>query len=204
MPKNLSPDDVLQFQDRLCDAAERLFVTHGPDAVTIRQLAAAIGVSPMTPYRYFKDKDAILAAVRARAFDRHAQALEAAYQAPATGPVERAANVSAAYVRFAFEHPQAYKLMFDITQPGAENYPDLIRAGERSRATMTRHIRDLTAAGLIAGDPDLIGHMYWAAMHGPIMLQLSCMLGPSLSAERLIDALAGAITQSIVARPAKT
>ena len=173
MPKNLSSDDILKFQDRLCDAAEHLFVTHGPDAVTIRQLASAIGVSPMTPYRYFKDKDAILAAVRARAFDRHAQALETAYDAPARDPIARAAAVSAAYLRFALDHPEAYKLMFDITQPGAETYPDLVRAGERSRATMTRHIRDLTEAGLISGDPDIIGHMYWAAMHGPIMLQLS-------------------------------
>ena len=46
--------------------AERLFAEHGVEAVTMRQLAAALGVSPMTPYRYFKDKDAILAAVRAR------------------------------------------------------------------------------------------------------------------------------------------
>ena len=61
-----------------------------PDAVTIRQLAQAIGVSPMTPYGYFKDKDAILAAVRARAFDRHADALEKAFAAaPPTPPRDR-------------------------------------------------------------------------------------------------------------------
>jgi len=204
LPKNLSADDILQFQDRLCDAAEHLFVVHGPEAVTIRQLASAIGVSPMTPYRYFKDKDAILAAVRARAFDRHAQALETAYHAPASGPVERAVTVSGAYLRFALEHPEAYKLMFDITQPGAEAYPDLVRAGERSRATMTRHIRDLTEAGLISGDPDLIGHMYWAAMHGPIMLQLSGMLGADFTAERIVDGLTAAITKSIIAYPLET
>jgi AcrR family transcriptional regulator len=78
LPKNLSDDDIAQFRDRLCDAAEHLFAEHGPDAVTIRQLATDIGVSPMTPYRYFKDKEAILAAVRTRAFDRHAEALERA------------------------------------------------------------------------------------------------------------------------------
>jgi AcrR family transcriptional regulator len=200
LPKNLSPDDILQFRDRLCDAAEHLFVAHGLEAVTIRQLASAIGVSPMTPYRYFKDKDAILAAVRARAFDRHAAALEQAYRLPAKDPVARAASVSDAYVRFALDHPEAYKLMFDITQPGAESYPDLVRAGERSRATMTRHVRDLTEAGLIGGDPEIIGHMYWAALHGPIMLQLSGMLG-RFTAERLIAGLTDAITRSIISGP---
>ena len=64
MPRNLSPADIARFQDRLCDVAEPLFAEHGAEAVTIRQLADAVGVSPMTPYRYFKDRDAILAAVR--------------------------------------------------------------------------------------------------------------------------------------------
>ena len=90
MPKTLSPEDIADFQDRLCDAAERLFAESGPDAVTIRQLATDVGVSAMTPYRYFKDKDAILAAVRARAFDRHAEALERAYGAAPDDPIRRA------------------------------------------------------------------------------------------------------------------
>ncbi len=80
MPKNLSEQDIAEFRERLCDVAEHLFATRGPEAVTIRQLASVLGVSPMTPYRYFADKDAILAAVRARAFDRHAAALEQAYR----------------------------------------------------------------------------------------------------------------------------
>ena len=120
----------------------------------------------MTPYRYFKDKDAILAAVRARAFDRHAEALERAYDEIPGDPIERANAIGEAYVRFALDRPEAYKLMFDVNQPNAGAYPDLVRAGERSRATMTRHLRDLAAAGILKGDPNLIGHMYWAALHG--------------------------------------
>ncbi len=201
MPKNLSADDIAQFRDRLCDAAEHLFAEHGPEAVTIRQLAADIGVSPMTPYRYFKDKEAILAAVRARAFDRHAEALERAYDAPAAGPIERANALGAAYVSFALEHPEAYKLMFDLHQSKADDYPDLVRAGERSRATMTRHLRDLVDAGLLQGDPDFIGHMYWAALHGPIMLQLSGLLDKPFDARMLIDGLTIAISRSTFGAP---
>ena len=194
MPKRLSPEDLAEFRGRLCDVAEHLFAEHGPDAVTIRQLGAALGVSAMTPYRYFTDKDAILAAVRARAFDRHAQALEAARAAPAADEGERSGRIGAAYVRFALEHPEAYKLMFDIRQPNAADYPDLVRAMTRSRATMTAHLRDLAAAGLFAGDADLVGHLYWAALHGPIMLQLSGVLEPPFEAQTLIAGLSAAIT----------
>jgi len=191
LPKILSEQDLAGFRERLCDAAERLFADHGTEAVTIRQLAAAIGVSPMTSYRYFKDKDAILAAVRARGFDRHAEALERAY---ADTPVERrAAAIGAAYVRFALENPEAYKLMFDTRQASEADYPDLVRAAERSRRTMTLHLRDQIAAGALRGDPDLIGHMYWAALHGPLMLQFSGMLPGAIDARTLIDALSAAV-----------
>jgi AcrR family transcriptional regulator len=193
LPKNLSDADIDEFRDRLCDAAEHLFAEHGPEAVTIRQLASALGVSPMTPYRYFKDKDAILAAVRARAFDRHAEALERAYRMGPADPAARAVEIAAAYVRFALENPEAYKLMFDINQTGAGTYPDLVRAAERSRATMTAHLRDLAAVGRLKGDPDLVGHLYWAALHGPLMLQLSGVLHGGFDATTLIAGLLAAL-----------
>ena len=201
MPRNLTDADVAHFRDRLIDVAEMRFAEHGPEAVTIRQLAAALGVSPMTPYRYFKDKDAILAAARARAFDRHAQALEEAYARTRGDRVAQSNAIGAAYLRFALEHPAAYKLMFDLHQECASDYPDLVRASERSRATMTAHLRDLGAAGLFAGDPDLVGHMYWAALHGPIMLQLSGMLGPDLDARTLIAGITDALGRAVFGKP---
>ena len=198
MPKNLSPAQIADFRQRLLDAAERLFAEHGTEAVTIRQLAAAVGVSPMTPYRYFKDKDAILAAARARAFDRHAEALEQAYEATrGEDPVSRANAIGAAYVRFALDNPEAYKLMFDIQQPNAWDYADLRRAGDRSRATMTLHLRELVATGVLKGDPDLIGHLYWSAIHGPLMLHFSGLLPPQYGAPTLIAHLTDALSRLV-------
>src|SRR5690349_24858102 len=116
MPRVLTDTDVADFRERLCAAAERLFAEKGPDAVTMRQLAAELGVSPMTPYRYFQDKEDILAAVRANAFNRFAEALEAARATPGDAGA-RSAAVGEAYVTFALENPHSYKLMFDLNQP---------------------------------------------------------------------------------------
>jgi AcrR family transcriptional regulator len=184
LPRVLTEEAVGEFRERLVDAAERLFAVHGLDAVTMRQLAAELGVSPMTPYRYFADKDAILAAVRTRAFNRHAEALETAFDA-GLDPFQRAAAVGAAYLDFALTHPEAYKLMFDVKQPSADAYPELVTAGERSRATMTAHVKLMIDSGVLAGDPDLIGHMFWSALHGAIQLQLAGMLSPPFEAEPL-------------------
>ena len=203
MPRILTDEALAEFRERLIDAAERLFAAHGLEAVTMRQLAAALGVSPMTPYRYFEDKEAILAAVRARAFQRHAQALEAAYAAAGADWAAASTAVGQAYVDFAFAHPEAYKLMFDITQPNEARYPELVAAGDRSRRTMTHHLEVLAAAGAIDGDPELIGHIYWGALHGPIMLAFSGKLMPGFDARRIIAASIEAISRGLFGEPGR-
>jgi AcrR family transcriptional regulator len=138
----------------------------------MRQLAAELGVSPMTPYRYFQDKDDILAAVRTNAFNRFAEALEAARATPGDSAA-RSSAVGEAYVAFALEHPHSYKLMFDLNQPNAETYPDLVAAGMRARATMTDHVVDAISEGALVGDPQEIGMMFWASVHGAVVLELA-------------------------------
>jgi len=133
VPRSLSAEQVEDFRARLCEVAQHRFATQGRDAVTMRQLADALGCSPMTPYRYFRNKDEILAAVRTAAFDRFAEALEEA-AAQARGDLRAAGQaVGQAYVRFALGDPDAYRLMFDVAQPDPERYPELGRASTRAR-----------------------------------------------------------------------
>src|SRR3954464_8662218 len=101
MPRVLSESDVADFRERLCAAAERLFAEKGPDAVTMRQLAAQLGVSPMTPYRYFQDKEDILAAVGPNGFTKFAEALETA-RAKAASKGARAAAFTVGEAYFGF------------------------------------------------------------------------------------------------------
>lgn len=195
MPKVLSDEDVIAFRARLCAAAERLFAERGPDAVNMRQLAAELGVSAMTPYRYFKDKDAILAAVRAQGFDRFAAALETAF-ATSDDPLAQAAAVSSAYIEFALENPAAYRLMFDLTQPNEADYPDLMRAAARAKLTMRAYVDRLIAAGLIAGgDPEVIAHAHWAAIHGLVVLKLAGKLSEGVAFDAVRASLLGALAR---------
>ena len=173
MPRVLSESDVADFRERLCDAAEKLFADKGPDAVTMRQLAAELGVSPMTPYRYFTDKEDILAAVRTNGFNRFAEALETALAHTQGSAKAKSSAVGEAYLNFAFEHPQTYKLMFDLNQPLEKDYPELIAAAARANAMRSAYIKGLVEAGVMEGDPEEIGRMYWAATHGAVTLELA-------------------------------
>ena len=184
MPRVLSAADVSAFRERLIDVAEALFAEFGSEAVTIRQIATSLGVSSMTPYRYFKDKDEILAAVRTTAFDRFAAALEVARVRGGT-PIAVSRRVGRAYARFAIEHQAAYRLMFDLNQPTETHHPKLTAAVERARRTMTAHVEDMIDAGILKGDPELIGHVFWALLHGIVVLQLAGKIAPSVDPERL-------------------
>ena len=172
MPRVLTQTDVADFRERLCEAATRLFDSRGREGFTMRELASELGVSAMTPYRYFKDKEDILAAVRARAFTRWAEKLEAAFASARPAP-EKSRAVFEAYTAFAFGEPAAYKLMFDLSQPDEAEYPELVAANARAKRTMTDYVRELVAAGLIEGDPDLIGRVFWASLHGAVVLKLA-------------------------------
>jgi len=173
MPKNLSRAEVDAFRARLCAVAQKRFAKQGVDGVSMRQLADALGCSPMTPYRYFRNKEEILAAVRAAAFDRFASALEEAARKTRGDLRAGGQAMGEAYIRFALSDPEAYRLMFDLSQPHPDRYPELVRASARARHMMSAALEALVKAGIFVGDPQLLGYVFWATMHGLVVLHLA-------------------------------
>ncbi len=176
---------------RLLDAAAKLFVAEA--GFSMRRLAAEVGCSAMAPYRYFPDKQALLAAVRAAAFERLAAALAGVVK----GRRHRAADIGEAYVRFAFENREAYKLMFDLTQPDETDFPELAAAAGRARDGMNRYVHELVEAGVLKGDPIELGYVFWATIHGLIVLQLAGRLPPDPGFERLRLTALGALMRGL-------
>src|SRR6185295_8494846 len=124
MPRYLTEQDITDFRAELCKVATERFAKHGYEGVTMRQLAEALGCSPKTPYRYFKDKADILATVRAQAFTRFSETLEKA-TAGVADPAERGRLTGEAYLAFALRNPHAYRIMFEIDARVDDNHPEL-------------------------------------------------------------------------------
>ena len=188
LPRANSTTEAAAFRERLCEAATGLFAQHGADGFSMRLLAAEAGCGTMTTYRYFKDKDELLAAVRARAFDRFSAALEAAGKAPGDSRA-KATAIGEAYVDFAAANREAYALMFGMSPITDDRFPDLARAAARANANMTGYIRAMIDDGAVKGDPDLIGRMFWAAIHGVVMLEGAGVLADRASADALRRAM---------------
>jgi AcrR family transcriptional regulator len=182
LPRIRPAAEIAEFRERLCNAATHLFVQHGAEGFTMRMLAAEVGCATMTTYRYFKDKDELLAAVRAQAYDRFSEALENAAQAPGDSRAKSAA-VGEAYVAFALANREAYRLMFDMKPPDTAGSPDLVRAAARANHNMTAYVRRMIEEGVLTGDPALIGRMFWAATHGVVQLEISGVMPPGPDAD---------------------
>src|SRR5436305_13211268 len=110
MPRELSASEIEDFRDKLCDAALEIFAEQGVEGLTLREVAARLGVCPMTPYRYFKDKEDILAAVCARGFNVFVHAMEAADER-GYDVIEQSHASGKAYDVFAFQNVEAYCLI---------------------------------------------------------------------------------------------
>src|SRR5271165_218770 len=101
----------------LLDAAVALIAEVGPAAFTLREVARRAGISHNAPYRHFREKDELLAAVATEGFERLAEALEnpeSGTRARNPGPaLHRLHSAGRAYVQFALHSPEHLLVMFD-------------------------------------------------------------------------------------------
>jgi AcrR family transcriptional regulator len=182
----LTEGEISAFRERICDAATRLFAEQGYEAVTLRAIAAAVGCSPMTPYRYFSNKDEIFTLVRAEAFRRFAEHTEAVAER-IEDPVPRLAALGRAYIDFALSEPDSYRIMFELRQGDAAEHPELLSVGLRSWWPIREAVADAVDAGVLRGDPDTLAHLAWAGVHGLVSLELAGKLRLGRELRALVD-----------------
>ncbi|MDM0078930.1 TetR/AcrR family transcriptional regulator [Variovorax sp. J2P1-59] len=142
------------------------------DALSMREMANAVGVSHSAAYRHFKDKRALLQAVATLGFEEMLVSSRGAENAAAADSRARLRTVGLAYVRFGLMYPRQLAHMFsavsdpqashELTSAGAELFEllyQLVCEGQREKAIRSDDARQLA-------------HACWAMVHG-----LSTLLG---------------------------
>jgi len=196
----LSPEAIDDFRTRVVEAATELIARDGYAALTIRRLAAVLGCSAMTPYSYFRDQDEILAAVRGAAFDQFARAQEAAVR-PGQAPLERLFALGKAYIGFAIENPNAYRLQFSLSQETPDDYPEQGQAELRSWHPLSDAVAAAVDTGDLEGDPLELAHLFWASMHGLASLHLAGKLVLGQELDDLVEPLLATLMRGTAKRP---
>ena len=112
MPRTpYSDEEVATRRNAILDAAMELHDDGGVAALSFRNIAARLGFSYATPYRYFASKEALLTALRARVFRwMEGILMDAVERAP--DPMRKLEALAGAYVRAGIDKPSRYALMF--------------------------------------------------------------------------------------------
>ena len=160
------------LREALLEAAIRLIAEVGPTAFTLREVARRAGVSHNAPYRHFRDRDDLLAAVAAQGFRELTRAMNEA-AATKSDVLERLKHAGLGYVTFALRRPEHFTVMFDAPV-SKRKHPDSAAAGEESFATLLGFVKGCQDAGrLPSGDLRQMALLAWTMVHGIAKLAIT-------------------------------
>lgn len=153
----------------LVDAGLELLEEDGLEQLSLRAIAAHVGVSHTAPKNHFKGLQGLLCAIAAEGFRRHAAEMRRGVAGTAPGQ-ERLAAAASGYVRFAKQHPALFRLMFSPRLKGIED-AELNVAGAESYAVLRSVAEGLIWPRPALDDPDGMRCwqselMLWAFVHG--------------------------------------
>jgi AcrR family transcriptional regulator len=157
---------------KIAVAARRLLDKQGAEAVTMRRVAEAVGITPMAIYRHYPDRTALLNALADEGFEELAAWLKARRF---TGSAEQQlTKLGDLYLQHALENPRLFELMFLTQRAGARQYPRDFKA---RRSPTGNLMADAIAEGMRRGefrqdDHWEIAFEMGALSHGLIMLYL--------------------------------
>jgi AcrR family transcriptional regulator len=176
------------LRNALIDEALAILSAQGPGALTLRELARRLGVTHAAPYAHFHEKAALLEAVAATGFTRLADQLEAA-ERTTSDPAGAMRELGAAYMRFAQENTNLYRLMFTDPELADDPECELSPEGLRAFAVVLRTVERIgVPPGIDVRD---LGAGIWAMVHGVCMLDIDKRInGKTLKSPQAVLSLA--------------
>jgi AcrR family transcriptional regulator len=165
-----------QLRDEILAAAEKILIeTNDQSALSIRAIAAAVGVTPPSIYLHFADRNDLVFAV----CERHAAHLEQAMTDAVDGvedPWERIRRRGYAYLRWGLSNPEHYRILMS-SRP--DHTPErLLDERLADTAGLVPTAEDVFAAVaarevVVAGDPMETVKVLWMMIHGMTSLLIS-------------------------------
>lgn len=182
----------------LLDTAERALNADPTRTISIRALAADLGVSPTAPHAHFKTKTDLLAALATRGFERlHKETLD--YAQRSTTPTGRLEQLAEAYLNFSVQNAGLYKLMF-TTGISLEEHPELFLASRRSYSVLQDTIQDIYS-GISMDGRNKLALAAWSIVHGLSALRSENRVPDDIIDDRSPKALARIASATLLKTP---
>ena len=160
--------------DSILEAAERIVTERGHQALNMRSVARRIGVTPTTLYYYFESKDHILLELKLRAAGMLNDRVDRIDRSG--GPAAAVRALGEAYIGFAEEHPNLYRLLVEVRlrRPAAtEDQHKILCASYFAARDMLEAVAE---EGIWDCDPAKVAMVGWIMLHGFASLFTAGML----------------------------
>ena len=156
----------------ILDAARHLLAEGGLHALSMRAVAARVGVSATAIYNYFENKRDLVERVVRQGFERFDAYLRHAAEEAPRGSADRIYALGQAYVHFALENQEYFKVLFTM-QAERRELDDLPESG--GYYLLRQSIVEAMESGAIRrADPDTVVLYLWSHVHGLVTLFLAC------------------------------
>ncbi len=162
-----------RVREAILDAARALYRKGGYAAVTMREIAAQLGIKAPSLYHHFRSKDEIFAGLQERAFELQLQAeLRARPNPDALADLR---DFFWRYCEFSRTHPDYFAIAYvdPAAPPLLDRVYDLYPLRHLDQVALAKIARCIDEGVFPPGtDPQRCGSALWAAMHGPSALQV--------------------------------
>jgi AcrR family transcriptional regulator len=154
----------------LIRASLTLIAKHGIQGLALSDAAQLAGVSVAAPYRHFKDREALLAAIAAEGFVIFRDALARASLSNREDKIKRMVEMGVAYIDFALQHPAHFKVMWESGLSKAD-YPEVHQTAYQAYQLLEKAALDLLPAASPGRQQALVATA-WSVVHGYATLTL--------------------------------
>jgi AcrR family transcriptional regulator len=168
--KSIPKSDTYHHGDlrtTLLETAIKMLATRSPSELSLRELAREAGVSGAAPYRHFKDKNELLAAISQQGFEMKFSYMIKAMKEAKGDPEKMFFGCGLAYFKMGKDHPQHFKLMMSSEVIPCETYPELMKIASTTFVLVREMVSRCQEKGLIGkGDPYLKAMNCWSVLNG--------------------------------------
>ena len=173
------------LKNALIKAGVEILAKDGVIGLSLRKVAARAGVSHTAPYSHFVDKQALIAAISTEGFRQLYERMSAVAEEYKTKPSMQLIEVGWAYVQFALDDRDRFKVMFSGTLEKEKEYPEFVTESQRNFQLVKMVVEANQAAGVLRSGPsDLVALSAWAIIHGFSMLLLEGQISHTVLEQR--------------------